>query len=314
MKARVVITDHDFPIAERAGEFFAAAGAELVVAQCQTPAEVIAAAADAAALLVQYAPINAAVIQQLARCKVIVRYGIGVDNVDLAAAKTHGIPVCNVPDYGIDEVADHTLALILALARQLPQWDARLRGGSGSMAPERRLRALRELTLATAGLGRIARAVLERARAFGFRLAAYARSAPAMTGVVRLSVDELFRQADILSLHLPLTPATKHLVNAARLALMKPTAIIVNTARGELVDTVALAEALQKRRIAGAGLDVFETEPLPADHPLRQCPNALLTPHVAWFSEASLPRLQCLAGEEVVRALRGEPLRNRVTT
>jgi len=313
MKSRVVITDHDFPIADWQRGFLEAAAADFAVAQCRTPAEVVTAAADAAALLVQYAPINAAVIGNLTRCRVIVRYGIGVDNVDLAAARARGIPVCNVPDYGVDEVADHTLALILALARQLPQADARVRGGSWGIRPDRSLPALRGLTLATAGCGRIARAVLARARGFGFRLAAHARSAPSLPGVARLSLDELFAQADILSLHLPLTPATRHLVNAARLAQMKPTAIIVNTARGDLIDTAALAEALQSGRIAGAGLDVFETEPLPADHPLRQCPNALLTPHQAWFSDASLPRLQRLAAEEIVRALRGEPLHNRVT-
>lgn len=313
MNHRVVVTDCDFPRLNREREILAAAGADLVVAQCRTPDDVLAAAADADALLVQYAPITAAVIQRLARCRTIVRYGIGVDNIDLGAARRRGIAVANVPDYGVEEVADHTLALALALARQLVGMDAGVRRGSWTLAPARPLPALRGLTFATAGGGRIARAVLERARPFGFRLAVFGRSDPERPGIRRLTLEELFRQADILSLHLPLTPDTRHLVNAARLAQMKPTAILLNTARGGLIDTVALAEALQAGTIAGAGLDVFEDEPLPANHPLRHCARVLMTPHAAWFSEASLSRLQGLAAEEIVRGLRGEPLRNPVT-
>jgi D-3-phosphoglycerate dehydrogenase len=159
----------------------------------------------------------------------------------------------------------------------------------------------------------VARAVLDRARVFGFKLAAYdPYAAPANDGVAPLSLDKLFRQADILSLHAALTPETKHLVNAGRLAQMKPTAIIVNTARGGLIDTAALAKALQSGTIAAAGLDVFESEPLEEDHPLRKCSNALLTSHVAWFSERSVPKLQLMAAQEAVRALQGEPLRNQV--
>ncbi len=313
MKHRVVITDCDFPKFDREREILAAAGADLVIAQCRTPDDVIAAAAAADALLVQYAPITAGVIQRLARCRTIVRYGIGVDNIDLVAARGRGIAVANVPDYGVEEVADHTLALALAVSRQLVGMDAGVRGGSWTPALDRPLPALRGLTFVTAGGGRIARAVLERARPFGFRLAVFGRSDPELPGIRRLTLDELFRQADILSLHLPLTPETRHLVNATRLAQMKPTAILLNTARGGLIDTVALAEALQAGTIAGAGLDVFEDEPLPADHPLRHCARVLMTPHAAWFSEASLPRLQGLAAEEIVRGLRGEPLRNPVT-
>jgi D-3-phosphoglycerate dehydrogenase len=168
------------------------------------------------------------------------------------------------------------------------------------------------MTFATAGYGRIARAVLDRAKGFGFKLAAYDPYATPADGIAALSLEELFQQADILSLHSPLTPETKHLVNSARLAQMKPTAIIVNTARGGLIDTTALAEALQAGTIAAAGLDVFENEPLQPDHPLRNCTNAILTSHVAWFSQSSVPKLQQLAAEEAVRGLRGQPLKNQV--
>jgi D-3-phosphoglycerate dehydrogenase len=312
----VLITDHGFPNVRHEEEVLGAAGAQLVVAQCKTPDEVIAAARDADALLVQWAPVNAAVIASLARCKVIVRYGIGYDNVDLVAAKARGLPVCNVPDYGVSEVAEHAVALALALARQLPQIDARVRAGTWKMIPDRPMLPLRELTFATAGFGRIARVAHSMMAGFGCtRIACdpfVGADAMQKEGVKKVEADELFARADILSLHLPLTPETRHFVSSARLASMKKTAILVNTARGPLIDTVALAQALHDGAIAGAGVDVFETEPLPADHPLRTAPRALLTSHVAWYSESSIPRLQRLAAEEVVRALRGEPLRNQV--
>jgi D-3-phosphoglycerate dehydrogenase len=218
-----------------------------------------------------------------------------------------------VPDYCIDEVADHTVALALAHARQLIQIDMRTRAGVWKIIPDKPMPSFSEMTFATAGYGRIARAVLDRARAFGFKLAAYdPYVAPPSDRVAPLSLDELFLQADILSLHVPLTPETKHLVNAVRLAQMKPTAILVNTARGGLIDTTALAQALQAGTIAAAGVDVFESEPLEENHPLRKCPNVLLTSHVSWLSEQSVPKLQLLAAQEAVRALKGEPLRNQV--
>lgn len=312
--SKVLITDHGFPNINQEREILERLGCELIVAQARTAEEVIAVAAEADALLVQWAPITAEVIRSLRRCRVIVRYGIGVDNVDLAAARAAGIPVCNVPDYGIDEVADHSVALALALARQLPAIERRLRGGEWKLTPVTKMPAFREMTFATAGFGRIARAVLERARGFKFKLAAcdpYVADAEfARAGVERWSLDEVFAQADIVSLHLPLTEETRHVVNAARLQQMKPHAILINTARGPLIDTVALAAALQARQIASAGIDVFEAEPLPAEHPLRACDTALLTSHVAWFSESSMPKLQLLAAQEVARALRDEPLRN----
>jgi D-3-phosphoglycerate dehydrogenase len=315
-KPRVLATDNGFPNLHLWETTLAAAGLDLVVAQCKTPEEVIAAARDVDALLVQWSPINAAVIATLTRCKIIIRCGIGVDNVDLAAAKARGIPVCNVPDYGVREVAEHALALALALTRQLPQIDHRLRSGTWKITPDRPMPALHASTFATAGFGRIARTAHEMMRSFGCTRIAYDPYVTAdvmkAAGVEKVELDPLFTRADILSLHLPITPETKHFVSAARLAQMKKTALVVNTARGPLVDTVALAAALQGGVIAGAGLDVYEKEPIEKDHPLFACPNALLTSHVAWYSESSIPRLQQLAAEEVIRGLRGEPLKNQV--
>lgn len=313
---KVVLTDHGFASIEQEKSLLAAAGCELVVLQSKDPEKLALACADADALLVQWAPINAAVIAALRHCKVIVRYGIGVDNVDLKAAGARGIPVCNVPDYCIAEVADHALALALSLARQIPQTDAAVRSGTWKIIPPSPFPSFRSTTFATAGFGRIARAVLERARGFGFRLAAYDPFVPAIAfaeaGVQRLELDALWRESGIVSLHLPLTPETRHMVGEASLSRMRNDAIVINTARGGLIDTKALARALVEKRIAGAGLDVFETEPLEADHPLRQAPNVLLTSHTAWYSAGSVPELQRKSAEAVVRAIRGEALVNVV--
>lgn len=315
-KSRVLLTDHGYPSLQLLESILTPAGAELVTAQCKTPEDVIAAARDIDALLVTWAPITAAVIASLTRCKVIIRCGIGYDNVDLAAAKARGIPVCNVPDYGIREVAEHALALALALTRQLPEIDRRLRGGTWKLTPDRPMPALHASTFATAGFGRIARVAHEMMRGFVSQRIAYDPyvTAEAMTaaGVEKVELDQLFARADILSLHLPLNPETKHLVSAARLAQMKKTAYVVNTARGPLIDTVALAAALRTGTIAGAGIDVYEKEPVEKDHPLFACPTALLTSHVAWYSESSIPKLQQLAAEEAVRGLKGQPLKNQV--
>ena len=318
-KPLVCITDYGFANIDSERQIIEAVGGELRSGQCKTPAEVIALCAEADVVIAQWAPINAEVISALKNCKGLVRYGIGVDTIDLKAAATAGIPVANVPDYCIDEVADHTLSLALSLVRQLGTTDARVRSGEWSITPPaKNMPALRKMTFATAGFGRIARGVLSRAVAFGCKPAAYDPFVPAevfeKAGVTKLSVEELFAQADILSLNIPLTDETRHFVNASRLAAMKPHSIIVNTARGGLINTRALADALTKGTPFAAGIDVFESEPLEGDHPLRQAPNALLTSHTAWFSADSVGELQRLAAEEAARRICGENFKNPVSS
>ena len=310
----VIITDHSFPGVETERELIEAAGGSLEVARCKTEDDVIAACVEADALLVQWAPVTERVLRSLPRCKLVIRYGIGVDNLDVAAAHRLGVAVVNVPDYCIDEVADHTLALALALGRQVVATHERLKAGTWKITPPGPTPAFRDLTFVVIGLGRIGRAVLKRAQAFGFKLAAYdpvpLDEVFREAGARRLSLDEAFAEADLLSLHVPLNAKTRHLVSGERLRAMKRGAVVINTSRGGLIDTHALAAALTEGRIAGAGLDVFEEEPLPAAHPLRQCPNGVLTSHVAWYSEASVRRLQRFAAEEAVRGVKGLPLKN----
>lgn len=314
----ILITDHGFPHVDRERAVIEQAGFRLVAAQCKTAAEVITAARACAAsgLLVQWAPITAEVFTALPDLKVVVRYGIGVDNLDYRAPAARSVVCCNVPDYCIDEVADHALALGLSLARQLPQTHARTVGGEWKIFPAGPVPSLRATTFATAGFGRIARAVLARAAAFGCTCAAYDPYVPdevfGSAGVSRLTKPQLLAEAGILSLHLPLSPATRHFIDAAALEALRPDAILINTSRGGLIDTVALATALQSGKLAGAGLDVYEEEPLPSGHPLRLAPNTILTSHTAWFSAASVPRLQRMAAEEAVRILRGEQPKNRL--
>ena len=288
-------------------------GHRLTILQCKTPEEVATQTATADALLVQYVPITEPVLANLRQCKVIVRYGIGLDNIDLTAAKKHGIRVCNVPDYGFDSVADHAAALTLTLLRQIPMLDRAIRAGQWPAATPTPMLSAQELCFAVAGAGKIGRATLERMRPFGFKLAAYDPYLPESAWkdlhLEKFSLEDLFTKADIISLHLPLNQETRHFVNGSRLHVMKPHAILINTARGGLVDTRALAQALQAGKIGQAGIDVFEHEPMEPDHPLRACKNAVLTPHLAYYSAANILRLQRLAAEEVERALAGKPLR-----
>ncbi|GAB3246478.1 C-terminal binding protein [Larkinella harenae] len=313
---KIVITDHGFSSITPERTVLEQAGYEIIDAQCKTEEELVQATKDAFALLVQWAPITKTVIQNLENCQVIVRYGIGVDNIDLAQAREKQIPVCNVPDYCIDEVADHTLALALTLNRQVMATDKQIRDGIWKIIPPGHVPACKEAQFSTLGFGRIARAVLKRARAFNFKLAAFdpfvSEAEMQAEGVRKISLEEAITDSDLLSLHLPLDKNTYHLMNRTNLVQMRPQAVLINTSRGGLINTVDLADALINKQIGGAGIDVFEQEPLPADHPLREAPNAILTSHTAWYSTSSIPILQKLAAEEVLRTIQGKPLKNRV--
>jgi D-3-phosphoglycerate dehydrogenase len=262
---------------------------------------------DADGIITQYGCFTRRVLKALRRCKVICRYGVGVDTVDLAAATECGIIVAFVPDYCTDEVSNHAAALILALHRHLPALDGGVRAGNWQFrlaAPTARLRGQ---TLGIIGLGRIGGMLAEKLRGFGLRIQAtdpYRRDWP--DWVRRVSLDELLRTSDIVSVHCPLTDETHHLMDAAALRTMKPSAYLVNTARGGVVDPDAILQALREKWIAGAALDVQEVEPMPAGHPLAELENVILTPHAAWYSEGSIVELKRKVATSVRRALEGE--------
>jgi D-3-phosphoglycerate dehydrogenase len=317
MSARVVVTDYTFPDLARESGVAKAAGAAFAAHQCKTDDEVVAAVAGAGVAVVQFAPFSARAIDALAPGAAIIRYGIGYDNIDVAAARAGGHPVGYVPDYCPDEVADHTVASLLAMLRKLPALDASVRAGAWkAVAVASPVRPFSETLVGFYGFGQIARGVHARLKPFGFRFAVADPLADAgklkAEGIELMNAEALFAAADAVTLHAPATPETTGYVNAARLAAMQKHAIIVNTARGALIDEAALAQALVDGSIGGAALDVFNTEPLPATSPLRGAPNLMLTPHAAWYSDAAIGRLQALVAEDIASHLAGKPLRKPV--
>lgn len=309
---RVVATDHVFPSADIERRELARVGAELAIGRCRSEEEVVALARDADVVLNTHAPLTRRVIGALTRCRAIVRYGLGAGHVDVGAAAERGIPVADVPDHGVSEASDHTLALLLALARQIVPLDRAAREGGWDARPARRVFRLEGRVLGVIGLGRIGRAVVVKARAFGLRPLAHdplLPPDPGGFGVELVQLDRLLQESDFVSIHCPLAPSTRGMIGRSQIALMKPTACLINTARGGIVDEDALAEALASRAIAGAGIDVLESEPPDPDHPLLRLDNAIVTPHAACYSEEATAELQLKAAQEVVRALTGQPLR-----
>ncbi len=310
---RVVVTDAGFPSLAAEEAAARAAGAEFVRAACGSAEEVAAAVAGAQVAVVQFAPFGAAAARAMAPGGTVIRYGVGYNNLDLAAIRAAGLRAAYVPDYCTEEVADHTAAMILALLRKLVALDASLRSGRWEpQAVAAPLPPFTDTVVGFLGYGRIARSVARRLLPFGFRLMAhdpFHRPGPGDPPAEMAALETLFARADCLSLHAPATPETLGILSRRTIALMKPTAVVVNTARGDLIDEGALAEALATGRLAGAALDVFATEPLPPESPLRAVPNLLMTPHAAWYSDSAVARLQALVAEEIARALRGDPPR-----
>lgn len=315
-KPKVVITDYYYESIHQEAAVMAEMGAELLDYHCQTEDEVIAVASDCDALICQFAPITRRVIESLTRCRVIVRYAIGVDNIDVAAAEEHGIYVCNVPDYGIDEVSNHAIALLLDCAKKLTYLAGQVKQGNCSYTIVKPLFRMEGKTLGLMGFGRIPRLVAKKVAGFGVHIIAYD---PMMNeeqarelGVTPVSFDQLLRESDYLSVHCPLTADTHHLFNEATFRAMKPTAIFINTARGGVVKEEDLIRALEQGEIAMAGIDVTETEPIPVGHPLLKLDNAVVTPHAAWYSEEAVQSLQLKAAQEAARVLMGQPPLNPV--
>lgn len=311
---RIVVTDATFPNLDPERNMASRHGIQLEEARCTTSEDVVKAATGADVLLVQFAQVSGAAIERMAPQAAIVRYGLGLDNIDLKAAQGRGVRVSYVPDYATGEVADHTASLILTALRKIIPLDRSVRAGKWDpVGISRPMRSFSQAAIGFIGFGRIGREVYERLKPFGFTGIVsdpYCDAAILQASNTRgVALDEIFATADVISLHAPLTPTTRHIVNAQRLRNMKPTAVIVNTARGALIDTAALTDALAEQRLGGAALDVFEAEPLAADSRLREFPNVILTPHAAWYSAESALRVQTLAADEVDRFLTGRPAR-----
>ena len=307
MAAKVVITDYVWESLDVERRILDGL-ADLVPMKTKKPEEFIADAADCDALLNTYAgPITAEVMAKMPRCRIIARYGIGVDTIDLEAATRAGIIVTNNPTYCIEEVAEHTMALLLACARKVVVYDGLVRDGRWEVPPGKPMFRLAGRTLGLVGYGNIAREVAKRAAAFGMKVLfadPFVKASDA-TGT-KMELDALLAQADFVSVHPPLTPQTRGMIGDDALARMKPGAFLVNCARGPVVDTAALVRALDAGRILGCALDTVDPEPLPEGHALRGRRNVIFTPHVAWYSEQALVGLQAGAPGEVRRVLAGE--------
>jgi len=313
---RIVITecDHDSFVPEH--EVADPAGAELVLTQSRNTTELIAGAAGADAILVQYARITAEVMDALPHLRAIGRYGVGVDSVDIDAATARGIAVCNVPDYGTESVSDHAIGMALACARGIPRLDRGLRAGSFDLAAVRPLHQTRGRVFGVIGMGRIGTATARKAAGIGYEVIGYDIAAdPRATryrGFASVGRDELLERSQVVSLHTPLTEVTRGMIGSPQLARMRTDAILVNTSRGGVVDGAALVEALRTGSIHGAAIDVHESEPLPAGHPLTTFDSVVLTPHLAWYTEESYDELKRRTVANVLQVCEGRVPRNIV--
>jgi len=308
-KAKVVLTDYVWDSLEVERQILGDL-AELVPMKTKAPAEFLGAAADCDALLNTYAgPITAEVMAKMPKCRIIARYGIGVDTIDLDAATKAGIIVTNNPTYCIEEVAEQTMALLLCAARKIAFYDRMVRSGRWEVPPGKPMFRLVGRSLGLVGFGNIARQVAARAAAFGMKIRytdPFVKEGQFEVAGKSVDLDTLLRESDFLSLHPPLTPQTRRMIGDEALGKMKRTAVLVNCARGPVVDTDALVRALDAGKIAGCALDTTDPEPLPEPHPLRGRDNVIITPHAAWYSEQAMAGLQAGAPGEVRRVLSGE--------
>jgi D-3-phosphoglycerate dehydrogenase len=270
-------------------------------------------ARDVDAIGTCWAHVTEQVIRAAPRCRIVARFGIGLDNISVVTATALGIPVTNVPDYCVSEVSDHALALLLACARKIAFFHARTKAGEYRLAAAPPMKRLARATLGLVGFGRIAQALLPKARAIGMEVVAHSQSSNDQgTGCPMLSLDELLARSDFVSLHLPLTETTHGLLGDRQFERMKPTAYLINTSRGGLVDQQALWRALSSGHIAGAGLDVFDPEPPDLSQPLFRDERVIVTPHAAFVSEESLQDLRTRAACQIAEALQGRRPENVV--
>jgi D-3-phosphoglycerate dehydrogenase / 2-oxoglutarate reductase len=306
----IAVTDSPFPSLDPAKAALARVDPELRTAKSASAEDILAVARDADAVLVTYAKLPGDLLRQLTRCKAIGRFGLGVDNIDIAAAAELGITVTYVPDYCMHEVSDHAMALLLALARKIPLSNKLVQAGRWEMPAVVPIHRLAGRVLGLVGFGNIPRALAPKAKAFGLRVVTHDPYAPqqalATAGVEGVSFDRLLEISDFVSIHAPLMPATRGLFNAEVFGKMKTGALLINTARGPLVDEDALVSALDSGRLGGAALDVVAVEPLPKDSKLIGRDNVILTPHTAFYSVEALNELQTKCAADVARVLSGE--------
>jgi len=306
---RIVITDYEFADLAPEREVLDRSGIELVTGPFDSREALIDACRGADAIINQYVQLDAGFIAALERCVVICRYGIGVNTIDVPAATAAGIMVANVPDGSIDDVSDHAAAMILSLARGLGTYDRAMRSGEWDYAAAKPLHRLRGKTLGLVGFGNIPRRLAEKMRAFGMEIAAYDPFVPddavCDAGAVPLALDALMGASDVVSVHVPLNDRTRAMIGREQLALLRPTAFVVNTARGGVIDEAALADALRSGSVRGAGLDVFESEPIGAGSEILSLPGIVLSPHCAWYSEESEHEIRTKTAQNAVSALFG---------
>ena len=308
--SKVLITDYTWPNIDAETAILMAAGIEPVVAPDSSVETLTRLAADVDAIMFCFAQVPASVLQNAPNCEVASRYGIGVDNLDIAACTELGIVVTNIPDYCIDEVADHVMAMALAFNRKIVKHSSMVKSsGWGSVSLTDTMHRLRDSTMGIAGMGRIGRAVADRARVFGMTVLAhdpFVEQSDAPEGVQMTSLESMLKDSDFVTLHAPLIPETTGMIGAAELRMMKNDAFLINAARGPLIDESALVDALGRDDIGGAGLDVLEDTAPADDHPLYAFDNVIITPHTAFFSQASTIELEERTAREVVRVLNGK--------
>ena len=306
---QVVVTDYDYQNLDIERKIMAEYGIKFIPAQCRTEEEVIRAARKADGILNQYAPITANVIEQLENCKVIARYGVGVNTIDVEAATKKGIVVSNVTDYCLDEVSDHALALLLALARKIVVLNQSVKNGKWAVKEASPIFRLKGRVLGLVGFGNIPQTLAKKAKALGLQVMAYDPFVPAAVaadlGVALVCLEELLQKSDFVSVHLPLNRETKGIISRKEFELMKKEAFMINTARGPVIDESALIQALEEKQIAGAALDVVEKEPIAPESPLLNMEEVILTPHAAWYSEESERELKRKSAQNIVDVLNG---------
>jgi len=306
-RPKIVITDCDHPSVEIEKEILSEIDPEFVLAHCNTEDEVIEVAKDADGIINQYAPISRRVIESLKSCKVIARYGVGVDNINVEAATEHKIIVANVPDYCVDEVSTHSISLILSCARGITLLDRKVRDKKWDFTLAKPLFRTQGKVLGLFGLGRIAKMVAQKASGFGLKIIAYDPYVSKVNTRTKLvEFSQLLSDSDFVSIHVPLTDETRHLFGENKLRAMKKTAYLINTSRGPIIDEKALCKALENKWIAGAALDVMEKEPPDWKNPLLNLDNLIITPHISFYSEESYIELKTKVAESVLSVLKGK--------